>query len=300
MITILSFYKLKKIRKLINIKNSLLKKVNHLSVKGLIILSPEGINGTIAGTPKNLNLLKKNILSNLKLVKFDVENVTKSSFVPFLKAKIKIKSEVVPINEKYYFANKIKKKYLSPLQWNKFLAKKNIKVIDARKPFEYEVGTFKGSINPDTHNFREFKKYLSNIKQNEHVGMFCTGGIRCEKASNYLYKKGFKNIYMLKGGIINYFNKIEPKKNKWSGECFVFDNRVTLKKNATQGSYGICNACRMPISKKDMRSIKYKIGLSCPKCYDNLSDEQIKRFTIRHKQIINSKIKYKFRKSDLK
>ena len=300
MITILSFYKLKKIRKLINIKNSLLKKVNHLSVKGLIILSPEGINGTIAGTPKNINLLKKNILSNLKLVKFDIENVTKSSFVPFLKAKIKIKSEVVPINEKYYFGNRIKKKYLSPLQWNKFLAKKNIKVIDARKPFEYEVGTFKGSINPDTHNFREFKKYLSNIKQNEHVGMFCTGGIRCEKASNYLYKNGFKNIYMLKGGIINYFNKIEPKKNKWSGECFVFDNRVTLKKNATQGSYGICNACRMPISKKEIRSIKYKIGLSCPKCYDNLSDEQIKRFTIRHKQIINSKIKYKFRKSDLK
>ena len=300
MITILSFYKLKKIRKLINIKNSLLKKVNHLSVKGLIILSPEGINGTIAGTPKNINLLKKNILSNLKLVKFDIENVTKSSFVPFLKAKIKIKSEVVPINEKYYFENKIKKKYLSPLQWNKFLAKKNIKIIDVRKPFEYEVGTFKGSINPDTHNFREFKKYLSNIKQNEHVGMFCTGGIRCEKASNYLYKKGFKNIYMLKGGIINYFNKIEPKKNKWSGECFVFDNRVTLKKNATQGSYGICNACRMPISKKEIRSIKYKIGLSCPKCYDNLSDEQIKRFTIRHKQIINSKIKYKFRKNDLK
>ena len=300
MITILSFYKLKKIRKLINIKNSLLKKVNHLSVKGLIILSPEGINGTIAGTPKNINLLKKNILSNLKLVKFDIENVTKSSFVPFLKAKIKIKSEVVPINEKYYFGNRIKKKYLSPLQWNKFLAKKNIKIIDVRKPFEYEVGTFKGSINPDTHNFREFKKYLSNIKQNEHVGMFCTGGIRCEKASNYLYKNGFKNIYMLKGGIINYFNKIEPKKNKWSGECFVFDNRVTLKKNATQGSYGICNACRMPISKKDMRSIKYKIGLSCPKCYDNLSDEQIKRFTIRHKQIINSKIKYKFRKNDLK
>ena len=234
------------------------------------------------------------------MIQFDIENVTKSSFVPFLKAKIKIKSEVVPINEKYYFENKIKKKYLSPLQWNKFLAKKNIKIIDVRKPFEYEVGTFKGSINPDTHNFREFKKYLSNIKQNEHVGMFCTGGIRCEKASNYLYKKGFKNIYMLKGGIINYFNKIEPKKNKWSGECFVFDNRVTLKKNATQGSYGICNACRMPISKKEMRSIKYKIGLSCPKCYDNLSDEQIKRFTIRHKQIINSKIKYKFRKSDLK
>ncbi len=300
MFTILSFYKLKKINKLKNTKNLLIKKIKYLSVKGLIILSPEGINGTLAGTEKNINILKKIILSNLKLIKFDIENVTKSNFVPFLKTKIKIKSEVVPINEKYNFSNKIKKKYLSPLQWNKFLTKKNTMIIDARKPFEYEVGTFKGSINPDTYNFREFKKYLSNIKKKDHVGMFCTGGIRCEKASNYLYKNGFKNIYMLKGGIINYFNKVDLKKNKWKGECFVFDNRVTLKKDATQGSYGICNACRMPISKKEMRSSKYKIGLSCPKCYDNLSDEQIKRFTMRHNQIINSKIKYKFRKQNLK
>ncbi len=300
MFTILSFYKLKKINKLKNIKNLLIKKIKYLSVKGLIILSPEGINGTLVGTEKNINILKKIILSNLKLIKFDIENVTKSNFVPFLKTKIKIKSEVVPINEKYNFSNKIKKKYLSPFQWNKFLTKKNTMIIDARKPFEYEVGTFKGSINPDTYNFREFKKYLSNIKKKDHVGMFCTGGIRCEKASNYLYKNGFKNIYMLKGGIINYFNKVDLKKNKWKGECFVFDNRVTLKKDATQGSYGICNACRMPISKKEMRSSKYKIGLSCPKCYDNLSDEQIKRFTMRHNQIINSKIKYKFRKQNLK
>tara|TARA_Y100001970_G_scaffold292066_1_gene431757 strand:- start:2222 stop:3124 length:903 start_codon:yes stop_codon:yes gene_type:complete len=300
MFTILSFYKLKKINKLKNTKNLLIKKIKYLSVKGLIILSPEGINGTLAGTEKNINILKKIILSNLKLIKFDIENITKSNFVPFLKAKIKIKSEVVPINEKYNFSNKTKKKYLSPLQWNKFLTKKNTMIIDARKPFEYEVGTFKGSINPDTNNFREFKKYLSNIKKKDHVGMFCTGGIRCEKASNYLYKNGFKNIYMLKGGIINYFNKVDLKKNKWKGECFVFDNRVSLKKDATQGSYGICNACRMPISKKEMRSSKYKIGLSCPKCYDNLSKEQIKRFTMRHKQIINSKIKYNFRKQNLK
>ncbi len=125
--------------------------------------------------------------------------------------------------------------------------------------------------------------------------MFCTGGIRCEKASNYLYNNGFKNIYMLKGGIINYFNKIKPKNSKWKGECFVFDNRVTIKKDATPGTYGICNGCRMPISVKEMKSSKYKIGLSCPKCYDTLSKDQIKRFTMRHNQIVNSKIKFKFR-----
>jgi len=128
--------------------------------------------------------------------------------------------------------------------------------------------------------------------------MFCTGGIRCEKASNYLYKNGFKNIYMLKGGIINYFNKIKPKNSKWKGECFVFDNRVTIKKDATPGTYGICNACRMPISPKEMKSFKYKIGLSCPKCYDTLSNDQIKRFTMRHNQIVNSKINFKFREKE--
>ena len=295
MITILSFYKLQKINKLKNLKNVLLKKINYLSIKGLIILSPEGINGTLAGSTTNINIIKKIIVKNLNISKFDVQNITKSKFVPFFRTKIKIKTEVVPINEKYYFNKNFKKKYLTPSQWNKFLKLKNSKIIDARKPFEYKVGTFRKAINPNTYNFREFKNYLSTIKKNENVGMFCTGGIRCEKASNYLYKNGFKNIYMLKGGIINYFNKINPKNSKWKGECFVFDNRVTIKKDATPGTYGVCNGCRMPISAKEMKSPKYKIGLSCPKCYDTLSNDQIERFTMRHNQIVNSKIKFKFR-----
>ena len=296
MITVLSFYKLQKIKNLNKIKKKILNKINFLSIKGLIILSPEGINGTLSGKLKNINIIKKKIISELKLSKFDIQNITKSKFVPFLKAKVKIKKEVVPINEKYQFDKSFKKKYLSPSKWNNFLEQKNTKIIDARKPFEYKVGTFKKAINPNTDNFRDFKNYLSNIKKNENIGMFCTGGIRCEKASNYLYKHGYRNIYMLKGGIINYFNKVEPKKSKWTGECFVFDNRVTIKKDATPGTYGICNGCRMPISKKEMQSPKYKIGLSCPKCHDNLTVDQIKRFTMRHKQILNSKIDYKFNK----
>ena len=295
MITVLSFYKIKKLKKLKSLKKLLFKKISYLSVKGLIILSPEGINGTLAGSATNINTIKKIILKNLLISKFDIQNVTKSKFIPFLRTKIKIKTEVVPINEKYNFNKSFKKKYLTPLQWNKFLQLKNSKIIDARKPFEYKVGTFRKAINPNINNFREFKNYLSTVKKDEKLGMFCTGGIRCEKASNYLYNNGFKNIYMLKGGIINYFNKIKPKKNKWKGECFVFDNRVTIKKDATPGTYGICNGCRMPISAKEMKSSKYKIGLSCPNCYDRLSNDQIKRFTMRHNQIVNSKIKYKFR-----
>tara|TARA_B100001121_G_scaffold28881_1_gene23284 strand:+ start:1432 stop:2328 length:897 start_codon:yes stop_codon:yes gene_type:complete len=296
MITILSFYKLKKLKKLKNLRNIFFNKIHSLSAKGLIILSPEGINGTIAGSQRDTNIIKKLIIKNLNISKFDITNITKSKFIPFLKTKIKIKSEVVPINEKYNFDKKFKKKYLTPLQWNKFIQIKGLKIIDARKPFEYEVGTFKKAINPNTYNFREFKNYLNTVKKDEKIGMFCTGGIRCEKASNYLYKNGFKNIYMLKGGIINYFNKIKPRKSKWKGECFVFDNRVTIKKDATPGTYGVCNSCRMPISKKDIKSHKYKIGLSCPRCFDNLSADQIKRFTMRHKQILNNKIQINFRK----
>ena len=300
MITVLSFYKIKKLKKLKNLKKLLFEKISYLSVKGLIILSPEGINGTLAGSTTNINIIKKIIFKNFNISKFDVQNITKSKFVPFFKTKIKIKTEVVPINEKYYFNKNFKKKYLTPLQWNNFLKLKNSKIIDARKPFEYKVGTFRKAINPNTYNFREFKNYLSTIKKNEHVGMFCTGGIRCEKASNYLYKNGFKNIYMLKGGIINYFNKIKPKNSKWKGECFVFDNRVTIKKDATPGTYGVCNGCRMPISAKEMKSPKYKIGLSCPKCYETLSNDQVERFTMRHNQIVNSKIKFKFKEKKIK
>lgn len=119
--------------------------------------------------------------------------------------------------------------------------------------------------------------------------MFCTGGIRCEKASNYLNNKGFKNVYMLKGGILNYLNKTDPKKSKWNGECFVFDKRVTIKKNLEIGNYTVCGGCRMPLHKKLTKSKKYKVGLSCPNCFDKLTNDQIKRFTMRHNQIINSK-----------
>ena len=296
MIKILSFYKIKKTNKLNILKKILLDEIIKNEIKGLLIISKEGINGTLAGKPSNIFKISKFIRSIFKFEKFDIENSTSAKFIPFLKAKVKIKKEVVPMEDNFSFKNKTIKKYLTPRNWDKFISKDDVKIIDARKPFEYEIGTFKGAKNPNTNNFREFKNYLSSLNINEKIGMFCTGGIRCEKASNYLNKKGFKNVYMLKGGIINYFNKTDPNKSKWKGECFVFDNRVTIKKNTQVGNYAICNGCRMPISKKDMKSKKYKIGLSCPKCHDNLSLNQIKRFTMRHQQIVNSKIPFKFKR----
>ena len=297
MIEIFAFYKLKKLNKIKSLKKIILNKICKNNVKGLVVISPEGINGTISGKKKDISILAKYIKKIVSIRNFDIQNKLYSNFIPFLKLKVKIKNEVVPINEKYKFKIKNKNNYLTPRLWDKFLNKKNIKIIDARKPFEYDIGTFKGSINPNTKNFRDFKNYLINLKKNEPVGMFCTGGIRCEKASNYLYNKGFKNVFMLKGGIINYFNKTKPSKSKWIGECFVFDNRVTIKKNTKTGSYSICNGCRMPINNNEKKSLKYKIGLSCPKCYDYLTKDQIQRFTMRHQQIVKSKNNYKFRRN---
>ena len=297
MIEILSFYKLKKLNKIKSLRKKIFDKIFENNVKGLVIISPEGINGTISGKKKNIIILSKYIKRILLIRSFDVQNRLNSNFVPFLKLKVKLKNEVVPINETYKFNQKNKKNYLSPRKWDQFLKVKGAKIIDARKPFEYEIGTFKGSINPNTKNFRDFKNYLMGLKKNEPIGMFCTGGIRCEKASNYLDNKGFKNVYMLKGGIINYFNKTNPVRSNWLGECFVFDNRVTIKKNTKLGNYTICNGCRMPLHNKEKKSPKFKIGLSCPKCYDNLTKDQFKRFTMRHQQIVKSKNNYKFKKN---
>ena len=297
MIEILSFYKLKKLNKIKSLRKKIFNKIFENNVKGLVIISPEGINGTIAGKKKNIIILSKYIKRIILIRSFDVQNRLNSNFVPFLKLKVKLKNEVVPINETYKFNQKNKKNYLSPRKWDQFLKIKGAKIIDARKPFEYEIGTFKGSINPNTKNFRDFKNYLMGLKKNEPIGMFCTGGIRCEKASNYLYNKGFKNVYMLKGGIINYFNKTNPVRSNWLGECFVFDNRVTIKKNTKLGNFTICNGCRMPLHNKEKKSPKFKIGLSCPKCYDNLTKDQFKRFTMRHQQIVKSKNNYKFKKN---
>ena len=263
------------------------EKLNSIEVQGVSGGGMVKVTATAKGDIKRIILIRS----------FDVQNRLNSNFVPFLKLKVKLKNEVVPINETYKFNQKNKKNYLSPRKWDQFLKVKGVKIIDARKPFEYEIGTFKGSINPNTKNFRDFKNYLMGLKKNEPIGMFCTGGIRCEKASNYLDNKGFKNVYMLKGGIINYFNKTNPVRSNWLGECFVFDNRVTIKKNTKLGNYTICNGCRMPLHNKEKKSPKFKIGLSCPKCYDNLTKDQFKRFTMRHQQIVKSKNNYKFKKN---
>jgi len=288
MFTVLGFYKFKKLDLLNKKKNFLQNLFIENDIKGTLILSKEGINGTISGMSVNISCVSKQIKTFLKFSKFDSENLSKSNFQPFHKPKVKIKKEVVPMGLK--ITPRVKKdNHLTPTKWNNLIKNKNTLVLDARKPFEHEVGTFKKAVNPKVKHFREFPKYLNKLDKKKPVAMFCTGGIRCEKASVYLNQKGFKNVFQLKGGILNYLKKTNKKNSLWKGECFVFDNRVSVKHNLSVGSYSICSGCRNPISLNDKKSKKYEKGVSCPRCYDTLTNTQKSRFRMRQKQIMLAK-----------
>ena len=299
MFTISGFYKFKKITLLKKHKTYLENEISNTSIRGSIIISSEGINGSLAGNSKDIFKILKLLKKKFKFTEFDSSNISTSRFQPFHKAKVKVKKEVVPLGLKIKSESKRRNRYLSGKSWNKLIIKKETLLIDVRKPFEYNVGTFKNAMNPNIQNFRDFPKFLNKIEKTKPVAMFCTGGIRCEKASIFLKQKGFKNVFQLKGGIINYLNKTKKKDSLWKGECFVFDNRVSLKHKLKQGTFSICGGCRKPISTKDKKSKKYEEGVSCERCYDTLSSLQKSRFRMRQNQINLAKKagkKHKFQK----
>ena len=289
MFKVFGFYKFVQVKSLKKNKVFLQKFLISNHIRGTIIIAKEGLNGTISGSIKDIDKTTKKLKSLFSFKLFDSSNESKSKFQPFHKPKVKIKKEIVPMNLIINPKERNMKSHLDPKDWNKLIKNKETHIIDTRKPFEYKVGTFKRSVNPNVINFRDFPKYLNKLKKNKPVAMFCTGGIRCEKTSVYLKKKGFKNIYQLNGGILNYLNKIKKNKSLWKGECFVFDNRISLKHGLKLGSYSMCSGCRMPISSKDKRSNKYEEGVSCPNCHDKLTETQKSRFRMRQSQIYKAK-----------
>jgi len=284
MFEVFGFYKFKKFNSLKKYKDLLQDFLIKTNIRGTIIIANEGINATISGKANDIKLTIAQIKKILDFKKFDSENISKSKFQPFHKAKVKIKKEVVPMGLSLSMINK-KDNHVDPKKWNKLIADKETLVLDSRKPFEYEVGTFKKSVNPDVDNFREFPKYLNKLDKKKPIAMFCTGGIRCEKASVFLEKKGFKNVYQLKGGILNYLKNVKKKESLWNGECFVFDNRISVKHGLVTGTYSMCSGCRKPVSPKDKKSKKYEEGVSCTNCHDSLTEIQKDRFRMRQKQI---------------
>ena len=299
MFKVFGFYKFVQVKSLKKNKFFLQKFLISNHIRGTIIIAKEGLNGTISGSIKNIDKTNKKLKSLFSFKQFDSSNESKSKFQPFHKHKIKIKKEIVPMNLTINSKERNLKTHLEPKEWNRLIKNKDTHIIDTRKPFEYKVGTFKKSVNPNVNNFRDFPKYLNKLDIKKNVAMFCTGGIRCEKTSVYLKKKGFKNIYQLNGGILNYLKKIKKNESLWKGECFVFDNRISLKHGLKVGSYSMCSGCRKPISLKDKRSNKYEEGVSCPNCYDKLTEIQKSRFRMRQSQIYKARLsgkKYNFQK----
>ncbi len=289
MFDVLGFYKFINITSLEKNKDVLQKFLIKNDLRGTIILAKEGLNGTLSGQSNDIKKTIIKLKSLFSFKDFDNSNNSKSAFEPFHKPKIKIKKEIVPMNLTINSNERNMDTHLDPKEWNQLIKKKDTYLIDTRKSFEYDLGTFKNSINPDVKNFRDFPKYLNKLKKNKPVAMFCTGGIRCEKTSVYLKKKGFRNIYQLNGGILNYLKKIKEDNSLWKGDCFVFDNRISLKHGLKTGTYSICSGCRMPVSLKDKSSKKYEEGVSCPKCYNILTENQKSRFRMRQSQIYKAK-----------
>ena len=206
--------------------------------------------------------------------------------------KVRLKKEIVSMGKENVNPGQITGTHVSEEEWNQIIQDPNTLIIDTRNEYEHAIGSFEGSVNPKTNSFRQFPKWVEKQlkplmeKQNKKkVAMFCTGGIRCEKASSYLLQEGYEEVFQLQGGILKYLENIEPKNSLWEGECFVFDERVSIQHGLVEGNYSMCHACRMPIDDIDIKSKKYIEGISCPNCYDIHSDERKQRFTERQKQI---------------
>lgn len=256
------------------------------NIKGTIILATEGINGTIAGSDVAIAQILNQLRSLPELADLEHKESTAAK-PPFVRLKVKIKQEIVTLGMPEVNPNQQVGTYVDPQHWNQVISDPEVVVIDTRNDYEVKIGSFKRAINPNTESFREFPEYIAeNVDPEQHpkVAMFCTGGIRCEKASSYLLSKGFKEVYHLKGGILKYLENVVPQESLWEGECFVFDDRVAVKEGLEPGSYELCYACGHPISEVDKQSSYYEKDISCPHCYESLTPVKKERQENRRRQ----------------
>ena len=291
--SICSFYKFFYLKDLEKLKKKLIKFLKLKNIKGTVLISKEGVNGTLSARNENLNNLKEFLEYTFKAnFKFKIQKFNQHSF---LKTKVKIKSEIIKLNQDDINPKKITGKNLTPQEWNQIIKNdEEYLILDVRNKYESKIGTFKKAIKTELSNFTELPYWIKkneNKLQSKKVAMFCTGGIRCEKASTYMIKQGYKNVYQLEGGIFNYLSNNLKSKNNWEGECFVFDDRVSINKKLMKGKYSQCFACRTPISETDKKSLNYKKGISCPNCFNKTSKKKKKGFEERERQLFIAKKK---------
>lgn len=286
---VIAFYKFVTLSNYKEMRQPLLDACQQHGIRGTILLAQEGINGTVVGSPEGIAGLLEWLRSDPRLA--DLEH-KKSHISPedktFYRMKVRLKKEIVTLGVEGINPNEVVGTYVDPEEWNRLIEDPDVLLIDTRNDYEVEIGTFRGAVDPHTKSFREFPTWVQqNLDSAKHkkVAMFCTGGIRCEKATSYMLKQGFKEVYHLKGGILKYLEEVPEEKSAWEGECYVFDHRVAVDHNLAPGSYELCYACRRPLSDEDKNSPDYQYGVSCHRCIDEFTEEDRRRFAERARQI---------------
>ena len=286
-ITVCALYKFTTLDDNKDLRQSILTELDKREIRGTLLLAIEGINGTISGTHPAIKEFLEWLQTDKRFADIDYK-LSYHAEMPFHRTKVKLKKEIVTMGVEGIDPNHIVGTYVEAENWNDLINDPETILIDTRNEYEYGIGSFKNAINPHTETFREFPQYVKdNFDPAKHkkIAMFCTGGIRCEKASAFMKEQGFEKVYHLKGGVLKYLETVPKKDTLWDGECFVFDDRVAVNHELEKGQYDQCHACRYPITEDDKQSKHYVPGVSCPRCYLQLSDEQKARFIEREKQV---------------
>lgn len=269
------------------LQQPILEACQKLHIKGTLLLAKEGINGTIAGAPDDIRAILAHLRQDPRLADLGHKESWADRH-PFYRMKVKLKKEIVTMGVPEVDPNLVVGTYVKPEDWNAIISDPDVIVLDTRNDYEVHIGTFKNAVDPKTTTFREFPKYVAdNLDKTKHkkVAMFCTGGIRCEKASSYMKQQGFEEVYHLQGGILKYLETIPKEESLWEGDCFVFDQRVAVKHGLEVGDHDQCYACRMPLTQEEMQSEQYEAGISCPYCFDKLSADKKESLRERQKQV---------------
>lgn len=258
-----------------------------LDIRGTLLLAEEGINGTISGSRAGIDAILDFIRRDERLAALEHKE-SFSAAHPFRRLKVRLKKEIVTLGVAGVDPNKVVGTYIEPEDWNALISDPDVILIDTRNDYEVALGTFKNAVDPKTQTFREFPDYVRehfNPEKHRKVAMFCTGGIRCEKASSFMRTEGFAEVYHLKGGILKYLEKVSPEDSLWQGECFVFDHRVGVTHGLSEGDAEMCFGCGHPVTAADRESPAYEYGVSCPLCVDALTDDKRGRLRERMRQI---------------
>ncbi len=286
-IVVCALYKFVKLVDYRELQKPLIDLLEANAIRGTLLLAPEGINGTVAGSREAIDLLLDSLRDDPRLADLDAKE-SLSDTMPFRRTKVKLKKEIVTLGVEGIDPNEVVGTYVQPEAWNDLISDPNVLLIDTRNDYEYQIGTFKNAINPNTDTFREFPTYVEqhlDPEKHKKVAMFCTGGIRCEKSTAYLKSLGFEEVYHLKGGILKYLEVVDEDETLWDGECFVFDERVTVNHQLEPGDSLRCDACGYPLSAEIEASPQFELGVSCPYCYDKTTPEQKARYRERARQV---------------